>query len=271
MTNVDGGAVLLPYIEASGAQSDYAMTMEATLESITDGFGEGRHLFIRFAAELRNSGDIQHVQFLDFDLGPDGDLSEADMAQLVVFKSLEMVGSTSRMYGRGEGFEKWIDITSVVGGGLPGNSGIIPLQAFIEDSELAIMLFEQASGEFDPRDAELIGEETGVSPLLNFVLVPSLPDRLIYEHESDWEQESGLFDIRQTQRIAFRIDPESGFVAHTFNSSQAKFSGFVEGETSSLEQYKIEYNPQDIFVPQPGDPSIETDPDKIAAFLELFE
>lgn len=270
MTNVDNGAVLLPFIERSGAETDYAISMEALLESSVNAlsFGEDVAVLLSFKAELRNSGDLQHMIFSNFDLGSDEDLSEVEMAQLAVFQSLEMVGTRQKIYGRGEGFEKWIDITSVVDTGAPV---ITPLQAFIEDSELAMLLFEQATGEFDPRDVESIEADTGVSPLLDFQQVPSLPDRVVYEHRSNLEQDLGLLSVNQNSRIAFRIDPETERIVHTFNSSQNLVSGFVEGETSSLEQYTIEYEPQDIFMPQPGDPSIETDPDKIAAFLELFD
>ncbi len=245
--------------------------MQTSVETSTSAFGEGQAVFVRFSATLRIREDGQYARFTEFDLGPVEELTELERSQIATFSSLEMIGDDNLMYGRGGEFDRWIDITSVLDPGAGVSTGIVPLQAMIEDSELAILLFEQASGDFDPRDIETIEEQAGRSPLLKFEEVPSLPDRIVLEHHDELVQVEEIATVTQSTRIAFRIDPETEFIIQTMKATHASISGQFELEAETSEEYQIEYGPQEFELPDPGDPSIETDPDKIAAFLELFE
>lgn len=277
MTNADGGELLLPYIESSGMQPDYVLLL-STEQLIDSSFSfnvEETVFGTSQVMEIRTNGDLQHVTAISFTIsGATDELTDRDAKLLELLNGMEIIGNENLAYGRGAEFDKWIDMTSVINGGDGISSGIVPLQAFVEDSELAQLLFTQASGDFDPRDVEDIEESAGVSPLIEFQQIPSLPDRIVYVHDLSYGQdlEFGDGEVEQSTRIVFRIDPDTGLVTQANKHSETMITGSVfDTATSSNEEVSLEYGPQLIELPQPGDPSIETDADKIAAFLELFE
>ena len=76
-----------------------------------------------------------------------------------------------------------------------------------------------------------------------------------------------MFKANEHSHMEFEVNASTGMVIRTLRQRKSS-SNAATTETISLE---IDYSPQDIQSPSPGDPSMETDPDKIAAFLELFD
>jgi hypothetical protein len=278
LTNVNGGELLLPYIEASGQEADFEALLSFQGDDSSSISGDSSADF-RF--KVKSSGPRQFFEITVLVIEP----VEAGEAFLEawMFEGLQIVSDDTVCYGRGGEFPNWIDLGEFCTTSSPGKqivplrvgppgSQTVPLQAGpSQDTWLAEMLFEQASGEFDPRDIEQIEETTGVSPLIDFK--EAEPEgSLVFVHEGTVLIEEIIVTIDQTLKIEFRVDSESGLVtqASRWTESSSSFDYPLVFESTGFIGIEIAYGEQDIQIPQLGDASIETDPDRIAAFRELF-
>ncbi len=206
-----------------------------------------------------------------------------DLSQIVgdplQSEGTQVVSDGIVVYARPGASEKWIDVTSKL---LEDGSFEEALNS-PDQHPLGTALFSIASSTlfatFGIADEESIAEAEANSPVplrLDFKQESADDETIVIANRvsfSDEQEFGGQATINGfTHDVVFTIDAELGLIVHAISEQNTKTDGpFGISEEVFLFEHEIDYSPQQIEFPQPGDPSIETDPDKIAAFLELIE
>lgn len=272
-TNVDRGELLLPYLDRSVQQDEYALTFT-----------------FQRSFEFPENPDQDHVEMQRSVIRTDGNIT---LAELLEYEDADDQGSSGfstgkpgsqiimdgyRSYGRFGATEKWVDITELTA--CAGYSGGIGQTS--EESPIEQALFDAGSsrilatfGIFDEESISEYAEGADMSPLMDFEVESSNSDQIVIAHRvhlSFEEEIAGLVEGSQTnQDVVFTIDAGSGLVAHVLDSQVQESTGSYASVDTFILEYEIDYSLQDLVFPEPGDLSVETDPEKIAAFIELFD
>lgn len=277
LTNLDGGKLLGPIIEASSAVTGYSLTV--TREDVFDISDDGPvQLNQETSIYARADSMLVRINRLSFDLGDQTDDFIESGPSPEVLEGLEILFDGTRVLSRNSNFELWIDMTDSTNF---TNDFRVTVPVFENDGTvgqaLSGLLYEQASALLDPREIIEIAEELEGSPWISFNDAGSSGTENVYTHVSEFEFLFADVRIRTEIEIEFIVDHQSGRIVrirrHESGSQTgiSEFRGPFELSSSTTSEVEIDYSTPDIKFPQPGDPSIETDLIKIAAFLELFE
>ena len=240
---------------------------------LSDSFG----LKTEVAVFSRQDGEFVFVEINTWDFGSVGVLFEIfDPTFGGIHAGLQLVEGGATIYARDQNHPLWIDVTSIFGEVGASPSGMIPLQAMLpEDSDLANQLFDIASGDFDPRDVnEIMIRAGGISPMMNFQPDGSISGQISFVHSLAYTIYETVGPVDTTDERQLIVDEETGLIVSAERATVVAFtpSGSGVSEKTHIEQrIAIAYGPQQIPFPEPGDPSIETDPEVIDEFLEMFQ
>ncbi len=272
LTNVDGGPLLLPYLDATAALTEYSFV--STFRRVGK-YDDDTTMSIE-STLMRTDGVHFYTEILEHEY-PD-DVINLDPAYSEVV-GLQIVGGRSGAYGRLSSQDRWVDVSDALSAD-PSLPDISELPA--DERPVGASLFQAASsivlasfGVYDPEDIQSIVETAEFSPLFDFKLESTENGQAVIAHRLDFSEseefEGVTWSSTLTYDVVFTVDTESGLILHAIHSKVEESSGGVERSDTFVLEYDVDPSPPVIDFPQPGDPSIETDPDKIAAFLELFE
>jgi hypothetical protein len=270
LTNVDGGPLLLPYLDASARQTEYALitTFHRTF------FYPDEEIATTERTLIRTDGEIFYSELLESTSPDDTTVLGPSAFSTVGF---QLIANGESVYARVSGADKWVDVSS-----LADEQGLFATTNEMGESALGAALFSAASnlilatfGVFDEESIQEIVESSEYSPLLDFKLESSDSEKIVIAHRfslsAEEEIDGEVSGVHGMHDVVFTIDADSGLIVHAIYNQTQENTGPDPSSDVYIIEHEVDYNPQSFDFPQPGDPSIETDPDKIGAVMGMFE
>lgn len=263
-SNLDGGALLLPYIDASASQKAFSLISTSTLigSHSCDDYRQST------ATLFRVSDEIHYTELIEFE---DPELIALFGVEVFNTVGFQTISNGVWFYARLSEEDKWVDMSSLQQDSENADASTR------EESFLGTTLFAEASNPFFENYSELtesqkalLADSEPYSPFLSFREVSSEEGSLVIAHNRDVVVGEGDNAVRQFHKVEFTINAEDELINRVINYLSAEsVRPHPCGNSSSSRELEIDYAQQPLVIPAEGE--IETDPETIAAFLELFE